>query len=82
MGPIKIEIAKANTTRRGFVKDLAAGTAGIAVAGALRASLTPSESGLIAAPKPVMQAAAKESDTGGISLPSSGRRNMKSDLER
>ena len=35
MGPIKIEIAKANTTRRGFVKDLAAGTAGIAVAGAL-----------------------------------------------
>lgn len=56
-----IQIAKANTTRRGFVKDMAAGTAGIAVAGALRAALTPSDSGLIAAPKPVMQAAAKES---------------------
>jgi len=55
-----IKIANANTTRRGFVKEIAAGTAGIAVAGALRAALDPVDNGLIAAQKPVMQAPAKE----------------------
>ncbi len=52
-----IKIAKANTTRRGFVKEVAAGTAGAAVAGALRAALGPADQGLIASPKSVVQAA-------------------------
>ncbi len=55
-----IKTANANTTRRGFVKGIAAGTAGIAVAGALRAALEPVGNELIAAPKPVVQAAEKE----------------------
>jgi hypothetical protein len=48
-----IKAAKAGTTRRGFVKEIAAGTAGVAVAGALRAALS---EGTIAAPKPAVQA--------------------------
>jgi hypothetical protein len=36
-----IKAAKTNTTRRGFVKEIAAGAAGVAAAGALRAALGP-----------------------------------------
>lgn len=57
MGAIKI--ARTGTTRRGFVKEVAIGSAGAAVAGALRAALEP---GLIASPEPVVQAPA----TGGL----------------
>src|SRR5512135_3068682 len=52
-----IKIAKTNTTRRRFVKEVAVGTAGAAVAGALRAALGSAGQGLIAAPKPAVQAA-------------------------
>jgi hypothetical protein len=48
-----IKVAKTGTTRRGFVKEIAAGTAGVAMAGALRAALS---EGPIAAPKPAVQA--------------------------
>ena len=47
-----IKVAKTNTTRRGFVKEIAAGTAGVAVAGALHAVL---DGGLIAAPTSAVQ---------------------------
>ncbi len=47
MGLIKVAQPK---TRRGFVKELAAGSAGVAVAGALRAALRPSNEELMAAP--------------------------------
>jgi len=53
-----IKTGKGNTTRRGFVKEVAAGAAAAAVAGALRASLAPANGGLIAAPGPVIQAPA------------------------
>lgn len=43
---------KKGTTRRGFVKNVALGTGGMALASSLRASLTPCRGGLIAAPKP------------------------------
>jgi hypothetical protein len=46
---------KRGTTRRGFVREVAAGAAGVAVAGALRAALTPANGGLIAAPGPLVQ---------------------------
>ena len=49
---------KKSTTRRGFVKEVAAGAAGVAVAGALRAALTAPAEGLIAAPGPLIQAPA------------------------
>jgi hypothetical protein len=48
---------KKNTTRRGFVKEIAAGAAGVAVASAMRSALTPPGKGLIAAPNPLVQAA-------------------------
>ena len=41
---------KKSTTRRGFVKNVAAGAGGIAFAGSLRAALKPNQRGLIAAP--------------------------------
>jgi len=47
-----IKVAKTNTTRRGFVKEIAAGTAGVAITGALGAALGP----IHAAPKPPVQA--------------------------
>ncbi len=47
-----------NTTRRGFVKEVAAGAAAAAVAGALRASFAPPDEDLIAAPGPMIQAPA------------------------
>ena len=53
MGAIKI--AETRTTRRGFVKEVTIGSAGAAVAGALRAALDP---GLIAAPQSAVQAPA------------------------
>lgn len=56
MGLIKIAQPK---TRRGFVKELAAGSAGMAVAGAFHAALKPSGKGLMAAPSPVLQAPPK-----------------------
>ena len=43
---------KRGTTRRGFVKNVAAGAGGIAIANSLRAALTPASGGLIAAPAP------------------------------
>jgi hypothetical protein len=48
----KIDTKK--STRRGFVKEISAGAAGIAVAGALRPVRTPSGSGLVAAQGPVV----------------------------
>ena len=53
-----IGIDKKSTTRRGFVKEVAAGAAGVAVVGALRAALVPAHEGLIAAPGPLVQATA------------------------
>ena len=50
-----IKVAKTNT-RRGFVKEIAAGTAGIAVAGALKSALRSGRGELIAAPQPIVQA--------------------------
>lgn len=41
---------KKGTTRRGFVKDIAAGAGGIALASSLRDAITPDQSGLMAAP--------------------------------
>ena len=52
------KIDKMISTRRGFVKEVAVGAAGVAVAGALRAALTASGGGLMAAPAPPVQAAA------------------------
>jgi hypothetical protein len=52
MGLVKIAQPR---TRRGFVKELAAGSAGVAVAGALEAALKPAKEGLMAAPAPVVQ---------------------------
>jgi hypothetical protein len=49
------KIDKKDTTRRGFVKNVAMGTGGIALASSLRAALTPGRSDLIAAPGPVVQ---------------------------
>jgi hypothetical protein len=45
-----IRIDKKSSTRRGFVKEIAAGAAGVAVAGALRSALAPARDQLIAAP--------------------------------
>jgi uncharacterized RmlC-like cupin family protein len=45
-----IDTKKNSTTRRGFVKNVAAGAGGIALASSLQAVLTPNQSGLIAAP--------------------------------
>jgi len=53
-----IRIDKKNTTRRGFVKEVAVGAAGAAVAGALGAALVPANGNLIAAPGPLVQAPA------------------------
>jgi hypothetical protein len=53
-----IKVAKPNTTRRGFVREIAAGTAGIAMAGALRAALEPRGNELFAAPRTAVQAPA------------------------
>ncbi len=43
-------IAKKGTTRRGFIKNVAAGAGGGALAGSLRPALMPGQSGLAAAP--------------------------------
>jgi hypothetical protein len=51
-----IGINRRNTTRRGFVKEVAAGAAGVAVASALHAALTSPNESLIAAPGPLVQA--------------------------
>lgn len=53
-----IGIDKKNRTRRGFVKEITAGAAGVAVAGALRAALTSPGRGLMAATGPRVQAPA------------------------
>jgi hypothetical protein len=45
-----------NATRRGFVKEVAAGAAGAAVASVLQAALAPAKNALIAAPGPLVQA--------------------------
>jgi len=43
-------IEKRGTTRRGFVKNVAAGAGGMAIASSLQAALTPAQKGLMAAP--------------------------------
>jgi hypothetical protein len=48
MGPVQTE--KKGTTRRGFVKNVAAGAGGVALASSLRSALRPGQTGLIAAP--------------------------------
>jgi hypothetical protein len=53
-----IKIDKKNTSRRGFVKELAAGAAGVVVAGAIGSGKNPSGDGLIAAPYLPIQAPA------------------------
>ncbi len=50
MNPVRTK--NKGTTRRGFVKSVAAGAGGIALAGSLRTALKPSQRGLIAAPAP------------------------------
>jgi hypothetical protein len=45
-----VPIRKKGTTRRGFVKNIAAGAGGIALANSLRGALTPNQNGLLAAP--------------------------------
>lgn len=49
MSPIQTK--KNSTTRRGFVKNVAAGASGIALASSLQAALTSSQGGLMAAPE-------------------------------
>jgi hypothetical protein len=46
---------KKSTSRRGFVKEIAAGAAGVVVADAIRSAMTPRGNGLMAAPKPLVQ---------------------------
>ncbi len=46
-----IRTKQKGTTRRGFVKNVASGASGMALASSLRGALTPSQSGLIAAPE-------------------------------
>ncbi len=53
-----IRIDPQNTTRRGFVKEIAAGAAGAIAAGAIHSAMTQSGGGLIAAPNPRVQASA------------------------
>jgi 2,4-dienoyl-CoA reductase (NADPH2) len=53
---------KKGTTRRGFVKNVAAGTGGMALAGSLRDALTPSQSRLIASPEEVQKMTGKKVD--------------------
>jgi hypothetical protein len=48
MSPVHIE--KKGTTRRGFVKNVAAGAGGVALASSLRSVLKPGQTGLTAAP--------------------------------
>ena len=45
-----VQTGKKGTTRRGFVRNVAAGAGGLALANSLRAALTPAQRGLIAAP--------------------------------
>ena len=45
-----VHIEKKGTTRRGFVKNVAAGAGGVALASSLRSVLRPGQNGLIAAP--------------------------------
>jgi hypothetical protein len=47
-----VHIKNKGTSRRGFVKNVAAGAGGAALASSLRAVLAPSQTGLIAAPGP------------------------------
>ena len=47
-----VHIKNKGTSRRGFVKNVAAGAGGVALASSLRAVLAPSQTGLIAAPAP------------------------------
>jgi hypothetical protein len=56
MSPLRTQ--KKGTTRRGFVKEVAAGAAGVAVAGAMRAALSRPEELLFAAQGPVAQSPA------------------------
>jgi hypothetical protein len=53
-----IRIDKKNTSRRGFVKEISAGAAGVIAASALRSAITLHGDGLIAAPNPLVQAPA------------------------
>ena len=53
-----IGIDKKNTSRRGFVKEISAGAAGVIAAGAMRSALVLHGDGLIAAPNPLAQAPA------------------------
>jgi hypothetical protein len=50
-----IKIAQSKTTRRGFVKEITAGTAGVAVASALNAALRPAAAGVVSAPGSAVQ---------------------------
>ena len=45
-----VTTGKKGTTRRGFVRNVAAGAGGLALANSLQAALTPAQRGLIAAP--------------------------------
>jgi hypothetical protein len=45
-----VQTGKKGTTRRGFVRNVAAGAGGLALADSLQAALTPAQRGLIAAP--------------------------------
>lgn len=47
-----VPIRKKGTTRRGFVKNVAVGAGGIALASSLRAALAPGQSGMLAAQAP------------------------------
>jgi hypothetical protein len=51
-----IRSSRKNTSRRGFVKEIAASAAGIVVAGAMRSAVTTPGEGLMAAPKAPVQA--------------------------
>jgi hypothetical protein len=51
-----ITIAQPKTTRRGFVREITAGTAGVAVASALSAALRPAAASVVSAPDPAVQA--------------------------
>jgi hypothetical protein len=51
-----VRVNAKGTTRRGFVKDIAAGTAGVAVASALRTAFARPSEELITTPEPIVQA--------------------------
>jgi hypothetical protein len=54
----QIRTDQKKTPRRGFVKEITAGAAGVLVAGAMRSALTPRAEGLMAAPNSLVEAPA------------------------